>query len=51
MFGFCLLFQAYDQHHRLDNSMLQITMNITLREGDLVFQRFGIIMTANLGKN
>ncbi|XP_023326620.1 protein FAM102B-like isoform X2 [Eurytemora carolleeae] len=33
------ILQAYDQHHRLDNSMLQITLNITLKEGDLVFQR------------
>ena len=34
-----ILYQAYDQHHRLDNSMVQLTLNITLREGDPVFQR------------
>lgn len=33
------ILQAYDQHHRLDNSMVQLTLNITLREGDPVFQR------------
>jgi len=33
------ILQAYDQHHRLDNSMVQLTLNITLKEGDLVFQR------------
>jgi len=33
------ILQAYDLNHRLDNSLLQITLNITLREGDLVFQR------------
>merc|ERR1711971_1217967 len=33
------ILQAYDQHHRLDNSLLQITLNIVLKEGDLVFQR------------
>lgn len=31
--------QAYDTSHRLDNSLLQITLNITLREGDVVFSR------------
>ena len=33
------ILQAYDLNHRLDNSLLQVTLNITLREGDLVFQR------------
>ena len=33
------ILQAYDQNHRLDNSLLQITLNIVLKEGDLVFQR------------
>jgi len=33
------ILQAYDTSHRLDNSLLQITLNITLREGDLVFSR------------
>lgn len=33
------ILQAYDLHHRLDNSLLQITLNIVLKEGDLVFQR------------
>jgi len=33
------ILQAYDLNHRLDNSLLQITLNITLKEGDLVFQR------------
>jgi len=33
------ILQAYDQNHRLDNSMVQLTLNITLKEGDLVFQR------------
>jgi len=33
------ILQAYDQSHRLDNSMLQLTLNITLREGDTIFQR------------
>lgn len=34
------ILQAYDLHHRLDNSLLQITLNIVLKEGDLVFQRW-----------
>lgn len=33
------ILQAYDTSHRLDNSLLQIKLNITLREGDLVFSR------------
>jgi len=33
------ILQAYDLNHRLDNSLLQITLNIVLKEGDLVFQR------------
>jgi len=33
------ILQAYDTSHRLDNSLLQINLNITLREGDLVFSR------------
>ena len=33
------ILQGYDQNHRLDNSMLQITLNITLKEGDTIFQR------------
>jgi len=33
------ILQAYDQSHRLDNSMLELTLNITLREGDTIFQR------------
>jgi len=33
------ILQAYDTSHRLDNSLLQITLNITLREGDIVFSR------------
>jgi len=33
------ILQAYDSSHRLDNSMLQLTLNITLREGDTIFQR------------
>jgi len=33
------ILQAYDQSHRLDNSMLNLTLNITLKEGDPVFQR------------
>lgn len=33
------ILQPYDQNHRLDNSILQITLNITLKEGDTIFQR------------
>lgn len=33
------ILQQYDMNHRLDNSLLQITLNIVLKEGDLVFQR------------
>ncbi|XP_071747204.1 EEIG family member 2 isoform X6 [Lepeophtheirus salmonis] len=33
------ILQAYDTSHRLDNSMLQITLNLTLKEGDTIFQR------------
>merc|ERR1711994_889396 len=33
------ILQPYDLSHRLDNSILQITLNIVLKEGDLVFQR------------
>ena len=34
------ILQPYDQNHRLDNSILQITLNITLKEGDTIFQRY-----------
>ena len=33
------ILQAYDLNHRLDNSLLQVTLNITLKEGDTIFQR------------
>jgi hypothetical protein len=33
------ILQAYEQTHRLDNSMLNMTVNITLKEGDPYFQR------------
>ena len=33
------ILQPYDLNHRLDNSILQVTLNITLREGDTIFQR------------
>eukprot|EP00095_Tigriopus_kingsejongensis_P011065 maker-scaffold23_size669530-snap-gene-2.12 protein:Tk11065 transcript:maker-scaffold23_size669530-snap-gene-2.12-mRNA-1 annotation:"isoform b" len=33
------ILQPYDQNHRLDNSILQISLNITLKEGDTIFQR------------
>ena len=33
------ILQAYDLNTRLDNSLLQITLNIVLKEGDIVFQR------------
>merc|ERR1719412_2675909 len=33
------ILQPYDLSHRMDNSILQITLNITLREGDTIFQR------------
>ena len=33
------ILQPYDQHHRLDNSILQVSLNITLKEGDTIFQR------------
>jgi len=33
------ILQAYEQTHRLDNSMLNMTLNITLKEGDPYFQR------------
>ena len=33
------ILQAYDSSHRMDNSMVQISMNITLKEGPLIFRR------------
>ena len=33
------ILQPYDLSHRMDNSILQITLNITLKEGDTIFQR------------
>jgi len=33
------ILQPYDLNHRLDNSILQVKLNITLREGDTIFQR------------
>ena len=33
------ILQPYDLNHRLDNSILQVTLNITLKEGDTIFQR------------
>merc|ERR1712223_724821 len=33
------ILQPYDLNHRLDNSILQVALNITLREGDPHFQR------------
>ena len=33
------ILQPYDLNHRMDNSILQITLHITLREGDPHFQR------------
>ena len=33
------ILQPYDQNHRLDNSILQVSLNITLKEGDTIFQR------------
>merc|ERR1719510_753366 len=33
------ILQPYDSSHRLDNSIVQLTVNITLREGDTIFQR------------
>jgi hypothetical protein len=33
------ILQPYDLNHRLDNSIVQITLNITLKEGDTIFQR------------
>jgi hypothetical protein len=33
------ILQPYDQHHRLDNSIVQVSINVTLREGDTIFQR------------
>merc|ERR550539_644104 len=33
------ILQPYESSHRLDNSIVQLTINITLREGDTIFQR------------
>ena len=33
------ILQPYESNHRLDNSIVQLTVNITLREGDTIFQR------------
>lgn len=33
------ILQPYESSHRLDNSIVQLTVNITLREGDTIFQR------------
>ena len=33
------ILQPYDLNHRLDNSILQVSVNVTLREGDTIFQR------------
>merc|ERR1719245_628801 len=33
------ILQAYDSSHRMDNSMVQISMNITLKDGPLIFRR------------
>ena len=33
------ILQPYDLNHRLDNSILQISLNVTLKEGDTIFQR------------
>lgn len=33
------ILQPYDQSHRLDNSILKVSLNITLKEGDTIFQR------------
>lgn len=33
------ILQPYDLNHRMDNSILQVTLNITLREGDTIFSR------------
>ena len=33
------ILQPYDLNHRLDNSIVQITLNITLKEGDTIFLR------------
>lgn len=33
------ILQPYDLSHRLDNSIVQITLNIILKEGDTIFQR------------
>ena len=35
-----VLFQAYDTSHRLDNSLLQITLNITLRSQNNKEQKY-----------
>ena len=32
------ILQPYDLNHRLDNSIVQVTLNITLKEGDTIFQ-------------
>jgi len=33
------ILQAYDSSHRMDNSMIQLSLNITLVEGDIIFSR------------
>ncbi len=33
------ILQPYDRSHRLDNSIVRITVNVTLREGDTIFRR------------
>ena len=35
------ILQAYDSSHRMDNSMIQLSLNITLVEGDIIFSRSG----------
>lgn len=42
------ILQQYDMSHRLDNSLLQITLNIVLKEGDLVFQRYVGLISLNI---
>ena len=37
------ILQPYNQSHRLDNSIVRITVNVTLKEGDTIFQRYRIL--------
>ena len=45
------ILQAYDSSHRMDNSMIQLSLNITLVEGDIIFSRSGRQKLSTKDKN